>query len=556
MTPVQHLAFLETGMHRTASEAGFSAPEVDYAAVSPMLVIFGAALLAVLVEAFVPRRFRYAVQVPLTLLSLAGAFGAVVWYSTTGDHLQTAGSMVSDPTGGGVSTLEGAVVIDSVSLFLQGTLLLLAFLSVLIMSERNLDSGGSFTPAASAVPGSPGEEQALRAGFCQSEIYPLLLFTVGGMLLFPAAADLLTMFIALEVLSLPLYLMCGLARRRRLLSQEASLKYFLLGAFSSAFFLYGAALLYGYAGTVRLSGIATAITVPTTDAQLGRDWLMLTGIALVAVGLLFKIGAAPFHSWTPDVYQGAPTPVTGFMAAATKVAAFGALLRVLYVAFSGARWDWEPALWGVAILTMVVGSVIAIVQTDVKRMLAYSSIAHAGFLLTGLLAVDVSGLRSVLFYLVAYGFTTIGAFALVTLVRDSGEEGQIGGEATHLSQWAGLGRRSPLLAATFTLFLLSFAGIPLTSGFSGKFAVFAAAVSHGAWVLALIGVLASLVAAFFYVRVIVLMYFSEPTSGGTAVVAPGAATVFAVVVAAAVTVVLGVAPSLLLDLTRDAVFLP
>jgi len=553
VTCVQQFALLATGMHGATTGEGFSAPEIDYAAVSPMLVVFGAALLAVLVEAFVPRRLRYSVQVPLALLSLAGAFGAVVWYASTGDHLQTAGPGSSDPA---ATAVGGAVVVDSVSLFLQGTVLVLAFLSVLVMSERTADPTGAFAPCASAVPGSAAEEQARRTGFFQSEIYPLLLFAVGGMLLFPASADLLTMFVALEVLSLPLYLLCGLARRRRLLSQEASLKYFLLGAFSSAFFLYGAALLYGYAGTVRLTGIATAITAPTSASVLGRDWLMLAGIMLVAAGLLFKVGAAPFHSWTPDVYQGAPTPVTGFMAAATKAAAFGALLRVMYVAFYGARWDWEPAMWGVAILTMLVGAVIAIVQTDVKRMLAYSSIAHAGFLLTGLLAIDASGLHGVLFYLVTYGFTTVGAFALVTLVRDRGEQGEIGGEATHLSQWAGLGKRSPLLAATFTLFLLSFAGIPLTSGFAGKFAVFAAAVSHGAWVLAVIGVLASLVAAFFYVRVIVLMYFSEPTSEGTVVVAPGAATVFAVVVAAAVTVVLGLAPSLLLDLTRDAVFLP
>ncbi len=191
------------------------------------------------------------------------------------------------------------------------------------------------------------------------------------------------MFVALEVLSLPLYLLCGLARRRRLLSQEAALKYFLLGAFSSAFFLYGIALLYGYAGTVRLSDIADAVS-----ANAGDETLLLVGIALLAVGLLFKVGAAPFHAWTPDVYQGAPTPVTAFMAACTKVAAFGALLRVFYVGLGGLDWDWQPMIWGVAILTMVVGAVVALTQTDVKRMLAYSSIAHAGFILVGLVATD------------------------------------------------------------------------------------------------------------------------------------------------------------------------
>jgi NADH-quinone oxidoreductase subunit N len=304
------------------------------------------------------------------------------------------------------------------------------------------------------------------------------------------------------------------------------------------------ALLYGYAGTVRLSGIADAVS-----KNAGADGLLLVGTALVSVGLLFKVGAAPFHAWTPDVYQGAPTPITGFMAACTKVAAFGALLRVFYVGLGGLAWDWEPMIWAVAILTMVIGSVVALTQTDVKRMLAYSSIAHAGFILTGLVATDtinaetgeVLGVSSVLFYLVAYGFSTIGAFAVVTLVRDTG------GEATHLSRWVGLGRKSPLLAGIFAFFLLAFAGIPLTSGFIGKFSVFAAAVSTGGWVLALVGGLASAIAAFFYVRVLVLMYFSEPTGSSTVVALPGRAMSIAIAVCATVTVLLGVAPSVILD---------
>ena len=200
--------------------------------------------------------------------------------------------------------------------------------------------------------------------------------------MFPAANDLITMFVALEVLSLPLYLLCGLARRRRLLSQEAAMKYFLLGAFSSGFFVYGIALVYGYAGSMGFAQIAEAVA-----SQTGSEGLLLGGIALLAVGLLFKVGAAPFHAWTPDVYQGAPTAVTAFMAASTKVAAFGALLRLFYVAFGGDRNDWTPMIWVVAILTMVVGSVLAITQTDIKRLLAYSSIAHAGFILTGFLGI-------------------------------------------------------------------------------------------------------------------------------------------------------------------------
>ena len=240
------------------------------------------------------------------------------------------------------------------------------------------------------------------------------MFAVGGMLLFPASDDLLTMFIALEVLSLPLYLLCGLARRRRLLSQEAALKYFLLGAFSSAFFLYGVALLYGYAGTLDLGGIAEAVA-----AGSGNTSLALIGTGLLLVGVLFKIGAVPFHSWIPDVYQGAPTPITAFMAAATKVAAFGAMLRIFYVALPELRDDWRPVLWAVAILTMVVGTVTAVTQTDVKRMLAYSAVAHSGFILTGVIAGNEAGLSSTLFYLFAYGFSTLGAFAVVGLVRDA-----------------------------------------------------------------------------------------------------------------------------------------
>jgi NADH-quinone oxidoreductase subunit N len=528
----------------TAPGARFTAPRVDYAAVSPMLIVFGVAILAVLVEAFAPRVQRFLIQVVLSALGLATALVAVVLLAVNDKEAVTAG---------------GAVVVDKPALFLQGTILVLSLLAVLTMAEQTAHEGSAFTAQASATPGSREEEQARRAGLVQSEVYPLLLFSVGGMLLFPAADDLLTMFVALEVLSLPLYLLCGLARRRRLLSQEASLKYFLLGAFSSAFFLFGAAMLYGFAESVRLPDIARAVAITdTANSAVGRDGLMLLGVALLCVGLLFKVGAAPFHAWTPDVYQGAPTPVTGFMAACTKVAAFGALLRVLYVAIPGARWDWQPAIGVVAILTMVLGSVVAIVQADVKRMLAYSSIAHAGFILVGILAMDRSGVSGVLFYLLAYGFTTIGAFALVSLVR-SGGEGGVGGEATHLSQWAGLGRKSPLLAGLFTLFLLAFAGIPLTSGFTGKYAVFSAAVEHATWgpILVIVGVLASAVAAFFYVRVIVLMYFSEPSGDGTIVATPGVLTVVAVGIGALATVVLGVLPSWALDLAgSSSIFLP
>ena len=500
-------------------------PQLEYRLLSPMLVVFGAAVLGVLVESFLPRRFRYPVQLGTALVGLAAALALVI-------SLHAERGIIA----------EGAVAVDGPTLLLQGIILVLSLAAVLTVGERAVGAGlDAFTAAGSSLPGSDRERTLAAAGVSQTEVYPLLMFSVGGMLLFPAANDLLTMFVALEVLSLPLYLLCGLARRRRLLSQEAALKYFLLGAFSSAFFLYGIALLYGYAGTVRIPALADAL-----GARSGNEPLLLIGTALVAVGLLFKIGAAPFHVWTPDVYQGAPTPITGFMAACTKVAAFGALLRLFYVGLGGLRWDWTPVLWGVAILTMVVGSVIALTQTDVKRLLAYSSIAHAGFLLVGVAATNDNGVASVLFYLLAYGFVTIGAFAVVTLVRDAA------GEATHLSQWAGLGRRSPLVAGIFTLFLFAFAGIPLTSGFTGKFAVFSAAVSGDATPLVVVGVVVSAVAAFFYVRVIVLMFFSESPPNAPVVAVPSILTTSALALAVAVTVVLGVFPSAVLDLADKA----
>jgi NADH-quinone oxidoreductase subunit N len=371
------------------------------------------------------------------------------------------------------------------------------------------------------------------------------------MMLFSASNDLITMFVSLEILSLPLYLLCGLARRRRLLSQEAALKYFLLGALSSAFFIYGAALLYGYAGSFTLSAIDDAIRNGTQG-----QGLLLAGMALIGVGLLFKFSAVPFHSWTPDVYAGAPTPVTGFMAACTKIAAVGALMRVFYVGLGADRWDWQPLMAIIAVATMAVGSVLAITQTDVKRMLAYSSIAHAGFMMTAFVGASqamsgsqsgsLTSISSVMFYLVAYGAATIGAFALVTMVRDAS------GEATLLNSWVGLGRRAPLAATIFAIFMLSFAGIPLTSGFVGKWAVFAAAWSGGIEWLVVVAVVISVVAAFFYIRVIVLMFFAEPRITEASVIRPGWTTLAAVGVGVVATVAFGVFPGPLLALAQQA----
>ncbi|WP_344914544.1 NADH-quinone oxidoreductase subunit NuoN [Streptosporangium oxazolinicum] len=503
------------------------APTIEYALLSPMLLVFGAAIIGVLVEAFAPRYLRKSIHMPLTLLALLGAFLMTVLNAVNG--LPDAPAAM------------GSVAVDGPSLFIWGIILVLALVSTLLINDED-----QFVAQAAAVPGSPDEEEAILSGYAQTEVYPLLLFSVGGMLLFASANDLLIMFVGLEVMSLPLYLLCGLARRRRLLSQEASVKYFLLGAFSSAFFLYGMALIYGYAGSVDLRAISAALSTVS-----GQETLLLIGTAMLGIGLLFKIGAAPFQAWKPDVYQGAPTAVTALMASTVLVAAFGAVLRVFWVALGGLEWNWKPVMWGVAILTMIVGAILAITQTEIKRMLAYSSIAHAGFLLTGVVAIGAAeqnahALSAILFYLAAYGFTTVGAFAVVTMVRDAG------GEAGHLSRWAGLGKRSPILAGIFAFFLLAFAGIPLTSGFFGKYAVFSAAVAGDALPLVVVGVVSSAIAAFFYVRVIVLMFFSEPAADGPSIAAPTVGTSAVVALAAAATVVLGVFPQPVLDLADQA----
>jgi NADH-quinone oxidoreductase subunit N len=516
---------------QSALAAGnFTLPHLDYKALMPMLILFGGAIVGVLIEAFVPRTSRQIAQVLVTLGALIAAFVFVI--------LNANGF---SSTARGVITAGGAVAVDGPALFLQGSLILLGVVSLLLMAERSVERGGAFVAEAAVTAGTEVDRRQARREPGTTDTYPLMLFSLGGMLLFVAANDLLTMFVALEVFSLPLYLLCALARRRRLLSQEAAMKYFLLGAFASAFFLFGIALIYGFAGVVNFSGIHDA-TLNSSHSQA----LLFAGFGLLAIGLLFKIAAVPFHVWTPDVYQGAPTPVTAFMAACTKTAAFGALLRVAYVAFQGASWDYKLVIGVIAVLTMLVGSILAVTQTEIKRLLAYSSIANAGYVLVGLLALDRDGLSSSMFYLVTYGFTVIAAFGVVTLVRDAG------GEATHLSRWAGLGRRSPLYAAIFTFLMLAFAGIPVTSGFTAKFAVFAAAIGGGQTWLVIVGVVTSMILAFPYLRVVVLMWLSDPGEQTPTVSIPGAMTSAALAVGVLATLVLGVAPTPVLDLANKA----
>ncbi|TDC83378.1 NADH-quinone oxidoreductase subunit NuoN [Micromonospora sp. KC606] len=506
-------------------------PSIDYAALSPILIMLGVALLGVLVEAFVPRRHRHLTQLSLALVAVLGALAMVVF--NAGERLVTIG---------------GAIAVDGPTLFLQGAILVLAAMALLLIGERSVERGGAFVAHAAVTAESADDRRQAEGSNGATEVYPLTTFAIGGMLIFVAANDLLTMFIALEVFSLPLYLLCALARRRRLLSQEAAMKYFLLGAYASAFFLFGVALVYGF--TAGMPGRAAGVDFATVHAAVkdspASPVLLFAGMALLAIGLLFKAAAAPFHVWTPDVYQGAPTPVTAFMAACTKVAAFGALLRVFHVAFADAAWDFTPILGAVAVLTMLVGAVLAVTQTDIKRLLAYSSIANAGYLLVGVLAPTGEGVAGTMFYLAAYGFSVLAAFAVVTLVRDAD------GEATHLSRWAGLGRRSPFYAGVFTFILLAFAGIPLTSGFMSKFAVFGPALESGQAWLVVAGVLTSMVLAFPYLRVVVMMWLSEPGDTTPTVAVPGGLTATALMIGVVATLVLGVLPAPLLDLATDA----
>jgi NADH-quinone oxidoreductase subunit N len=502
----------------------FKLSHIDYAAIAPMLILFGTACLGVLVEAIFRRVPRTRIQLPLAIIGVLAALIVVI--VTADKRTITAG---------------GSIAIDGPALFLQGSILVLGLVALLLIGERTLERGGTFVAQAAVTANTEADRVQAATAEGASEVFPLTLFALGGMMLFITSNDLLTMFVALEVFSLPLYLLCALARRRRLLSQEAALKYFLLGSFASAFFLFGIAMIYGFAGRVDFAGIDQAVVGSSASPV-----LLYVGLALLSIGLLFKAAAVPFHVWTPDVYQGAPTPITALMAACTKVAAFGALLRVLYVGFERSSWDVRPVIGAIAVLTMLVGAVLAVTQTDIKRLLAYSSIANAGYLLIGVVAFNKDGLSSSLFYLVAYGFTVIAAFGVVTLVRDAD------GEATHLSRWAGLGRRSPVFSLVFTFILLAFAGIPLTSGFTAKFGVFAAGIGGGQTWLVIAGVVSSAILAFPYLRVVVLMWLSEPGETTPTVSIPGALTAAALMIGTLATLLLGIAPAPLLDVTTKA----
>jgi NADH-quinone oxidoreductase subunit N len=336
----------------------------------------------------------------------------------------------------------------------------------------------------------------------RSEYYILLMYSISGMMLMAVAADLIVVFLALELLSIPLYVLAGFARPR-LDSEEAAIKYFLLGAFAGGFVVYGVALAFGATGTTGLVGIVDAIEAGTANLA-----LLTVGAALMLVGFGFKVAAVPFHMWTPDVYQGAPSSVTAFMSVGAKAAGFAALLRIFVVAFPTLSADLAPILWALSALTMILGNVVAIAQRDIKRMLAYSSIAHAGYIMMALVPygqpkVAQDAVASALFYLLAYAFTSFGAWAVVIALERAEHKG------LQLDDYAGLGHKYPGLAAAMTVFMLSFTGVPPTLGFLGKFYLFNTVIKGGFVGLALIGVLTSLVSAFYYLRVVVIMYMRD-----------------------------------------------
>jgi len=476
---------------------------IDLRPVLPAALVDITGLVVLLAQAFTPKG-KESPSALLSLVGLAAAMGSVFVLATS-------------PARGAV--MADAVAADAFSLYLQALLLGTAALTVLL------------TPSY------------LRAhGIERGEYYALLLFSVVGMLGLVSSLELVSMFVALEIMSVALYGMAGIDRARPQ-SQEAALKYFVTGAFASAFFLYGIALIYGVSGSTSLARVESSLGILAPSSSL----LAVLGAALLLVGFGFKVASVPFHMWAPDVYEGAPTPATAFMSAGVKAAAFGALLRVFDSALPALAPRWQPLVAVLAIATMVVGNLAALAQPNLKRMLAYSSIAHAGYLLAALVAAPALAGEAMLFYLVAYAAVNLGAFGTIAaLARD-------GREPLTLRDVAGLAERRPALALAMAVFLVSLPGIPVTAGFVGKFYLFTAAVSVGPTgvLLALVGVLMSVVSAGYYLRVVVAMYMSEP-AGEDRWAALSPASAFALAVCAALTLLLGVWPAPLLALARLA----
>jgi len=475
-----------------------AAPPVALGALAPVLIVVGTAL-AILVLDLLPPRER---KTHLGVVTLAGLVAAL--FTTIAAW------------GGAGRAFRDMIVLDNYALFFHIVVCYAAALVVLLSVDY-----------------------LRRAGAESGEYYALVLFSTSGMLLLASANDLIVMFLAIELMSLSLYVLSGLFKRRRE-AGEASMKYFLLGVFASAFLLYGIALVYGATGSTNFDRLAAAVAADP------RDPIAVIGLGLVLVGFGFKISSVPFHMWAPDVYEGAPTSVTAFIATGSKAAVFAALIRLVVAGLRPTQPDWTALLWALSVATMTVGNVVAIAQSNLKRMLAYSSIAHVGYMLIGVVAGGTAGASGVLFYLLAYTFTTAGTFGVITLCERAGVE------AVDVRDYAGLGRRHPTLALALSLFLLSLVGIPPLAGFIGKFYLFGAAVRAGFVWLAVIAVLNSAVAAYYYLRVIVAMYMQEP-AGPPAAWAPSFAGGLALAIALVGIVLLGVMPAPFADLAQAAV---
>ena len=539
-----------------AQLSGVTPPEIPWAAISPELVLFGFGIIVLLLEVAGEQRLRsgflvfgvlsaagvlWGIQLgepalPGLLILLAVSQFVLTWLwrdrprvlsailTALGFTLTIAAvawqwATLSDGTVLATDSLLGDMVAaDGVALFTRVIVCLSGLITV---------------PMAFAYL----EERRIHRG----EFYPLLMFAAVGMNLLASAADLIMVFISIEILSLALYILSGFAKRD-LNSQEAAFKYFLVGSFSSAILLYGVALSYGVAGTTNIAGVGEAMRLA------GAEPLPLAAMALLLVGFAYKTAVVPFHMWTPDVYQGAPTPITGFMAAATKAAAFAAFVRVFVGAFGSMQWSWVPVFWVLAVITMFVGAILAVVQTDLKRLLGYSAIAHAGYVLIGLIAVNRSGVSGTLFYLLVYAITSVGSFGVLTLLERRQHK------AVAIDDLRGLARRYPLPAGMLALFLLSLAGIPPTGGFAAKLAVFRAGLEAGQAVLVVAAVISSVIAAFFYIRVIVAMFMDDESdmlrTGPDLAVSTGMST--GLVVTAGIIMFLGVIPGVIVDLARQA----
>lgn len=482
-------------------------PQIDWAPFAPLAPVAVGGLTTLTAELFLPPGRKHLVAI-LSLMALAAAI--LLSINSWGPVLDQDRGMVR-------YGIHDSVVLDRFSLFFYLVLGLIGVLTILL----------SMGYLHNAAPD-------------QGEYYSLVLFSVLGMMLMAAGGDLIVIFLGLETFSLALYTLAGFWKTE-LRSNESALKYLLLGAFASGFFLYGIALIYGATGTTVLRQITAFLADGHPPAP-----LFMIGGGLLLVGFGFKIASVPFHMWAPDVYEGAPTSVTAFMIAGTKAAAFAAFLRVFLLALPALHMRWSVAIWVLAVLTMTLGNLVALVQSNIKRMLAYSSIAHAGYLLVALVAGGSSGVAGILFYLVAYALMNLGVFAVIIAVQDGERERLL------LTDYAGLGWQHPVLAGCMAVFMFSLAGIPPTAGFMGKLYIFSAALAGDYPGLAVIGVLNSVVSVYFYLRVIVIMYMSEAASPRPLVAASGAA-VLAVVVSVLGTLHLGLFPARLLDLARQSV---